>query len=105
MSVLAFLATLPAAFDPVAADGVTGTVQLQVSTPVTVVLGKGTVTVQEGIADDPDVTLTADDDDLIAVLRGELDGVQAFLAGRLSVEGDLQLAKDMPTFFDKARLG
>ncbi|WP_170931327.1 SCP2 sterol-binding domain-containing protein [Aeromicrobium sp. PE09-221] len=104
MSASEFLNKLPAAYDADAADGAEGTVQLNVSTPAYVVLTSDGLTVHDGTAADPDVTLIASDEDLISVLRGDLDGVEAFLAGKLQVEGDLQLAKDIPTFFNQDQL-
>lgn len=104
MSALETIHRLPAAFDVKAADGADGVVQLNVSTPVYLTVTAEGLAVTEGTASDPDVTLTASDEDLVAVLRGELDGVNAFLAGQLQVEGDLQLAKDLASFFDPARL-
>ena len=104
MNALDILKKLPEAFDPDAAAGAEGTVQLNLSTPVYVTVAEDVLTVTEGTAADPDVTLTAADDDLLAVLRGDLDGVTAFMSGKLQVDGDLMLAKDMPTFFDRAKL-
>lgn len=104
MSVLEFLNRLPGAFDAEAADGAEGTIQLNVSTPAFLTIAGDTATLTQGTAADADVTLTGSDDDLIAILRGELDHVAAFLAGNLQVEGDLALAKDAPSFFDTARL-
>lgn len=51
--------------------------------------GKGTR--HEGTVENPDVTLTAAAADWEAIQRGELDRTQAYLGGKLAIEGDLTL--------------
>ena len=51
--------------------------------------GEGTR--HEGIADAPDVTLTAAAVDWEALQRGELDRAQALLGGKLRIDGDMSL--------------
>ena len=50
------------------------------------------------------VTLNMADEDLIALLKGELNGMQAFMTGKLQLEGDLMLAQRISTFFDPSKL-
>lgn len=52
-------------------------------------LSGGTVTVEPGRADDPDVTFTQDWATATAIATGELSAQAAFMAGRLRVGGDL----------------
>lgn len=43
--------------------------------------------------DEPgDVTITVDGDDLLAIKNGTLDGMQAFMLGKVQVDGDFGLA-------------
>lgn len=64
----------------------------------------GTCIVEAGTSADANVTLTIGDDDLIAMLLGQLDGMTAFMAGKLQVAGDLMLAQQIGGLFDAARL-
>jgi putative sterol carrier protein len=50
------------------------------------------------------VTITMEDDDFVALMSGELNGMTAFMTGKLSVDGDLMLAQRMTTIFDAGKL-
>lgn len=52
---------------------------------------KGKGTRHEGTVHNPDVTLTASAADWEAIQKGELDRTQAYLGGKLVIEGDLTL--------------
>lgn len=104
MSISALLKKLPAAAIADAIDGMDCTIQLNLSTPAYLVISNNSINVHEGTSDAPDISLNASDEDLISLLTGKLDGVTAYLAGKLQVEGDLILAKQVPTFFDSAKL-
>jgi len=45
--------------------------------------------------DKADVTITIAEDDLTAIARGELDGMQALMSGKLNVKGDALLAQSL----------
>ena len=97
------LAKLPAAF---VADGASDcTIQFNISTPKNVVIKAGTCTLNDGNAASPDVTITMEDDDFVALMKGELNGMTAFMTGKLQLDGDLMLAQRMATMFDAAKLG
>ena len=51
---------------------------------------------------DPSATLAMDDDTLNEILSGETDGMQAFMAGRLKVSGDMMLATRLTALFPLA---
>ena len=95
---------LPAAFNPDAAAGVDCTLQFNISSPMNAVIKNGACSVNAGSASAPDVTITMEDDDLVALMKGELNGMTAFMTGKLQIEGDLMLAQRMSAFFDSARL-
>lgn len=97
--------TLPRAFDADSAAGTDCTIQFNCSTPMHVTIRNGTLAVGEGSASNPDLAVTMEDEDLVALLKGELNGMQAFMTGKLQVEGDLMLAQRMTTFFDVAKVG
>lgn len=41
---------------------------------------------------DADVTITVSDEDFVAISDGSLDGMQAFMLGKVQVDGDMGLA-------------
>lgn len=104
MNASEFLKKLPAAIKASEADGLEGTAQLNISTPSYVTIKDGQCSVHEGVAESADVTLTVSDDNLIALLTGQLSGVMAFMTGKLKVDGDLMLAKSLPELFDSSKL-
>jgi putative sterol carrier protein len=104
MSVAAFLNKLPAAFNPVAAQGSECTIQFNTSKPAYASIKNGTCSITEGTASSPDVTLTIGDQDLIDLLKGDLNGMTAFMTGKLQIDGDLMLAQKIAGFFDASKL-
>ena len=55
--------------------------------------------VQEGAHASPTVTLTMSDETWLAMVNGELNGMQAFMAGKLQLTGDMMLAQRIPEIF------
>ena len=104
MSALDFVKKMPAAFNADAAAGVDATIQYQISTPAYVQIKDGQCTVHEGTAASADVTLIIEDEDLVSLLKGELNGMTAFMTGKLQVEGDLMLAQKISSIFDPSKL-
>jgi putative sterol carrier protein len=104
MSVIEFLQKMTGAFDAQAAAGANCVLQFNTSKPAYVTIANGTAKLAEGSASNADVTLNMADDDLIAMLKGELNGMQAFMTGKLQLEGDLMLAQRISTFFDSSKL-
>lgn len=104
MSAKELLNMLPKAFNPDSATGTDATIQFNTKEPHYATIKNGACTVTAGSATSPDVTLTIDDDDLVALMKGELNGMTAFMTGKLQVEGDLMLAQRMSSFFDSSRL-
>lgn len=105
MSTFEFLKQLPEAIKPGAAAGVQCTVQFNTASPAYATISDGRCSVDQGQADAPDVTLTIDDEDLIALLKGELDGMSAFMTGKLKVDGDMMRAQQIGGYFDTQKLG
>ncbi|MGQ0586177.1 MAG: SCP2 sterol-binding domain-containing protein [Gammaproteobacteria bacterium] len=98
------LKRLPTAFQPDAAGDTDCTVQFNISTPMHIVIKNGTCATRDGASASPDVAITMDDDDLISLMKGELNGMTAFMTGKLQLEGDLMLAQRMFGFFDSSKL-
>jgi len=63
------------------------------------IIKDGTVKVEKGAHPSPKMTLSADSDDYIKLFTGQLDPMQAFMAGKLKLQGDLNLAMKMTQFF------
>ena len=55
--------------------------------------------VAKGNVTDPNVTLTADAQDCLDVFTGKLDGMKAFMQGKLKVTGDWGLAMKLTGLF------
>lgn len=55
--------------------------------------------VGQGDHDDPSVTLILTSETLVAIMTGETDGMQAFMAGQLRAEGDMMLATRLGDLF------
>lgn len=104
MTALEMIQKMPEALNEDAAAGLEATIQYQISTPAYTTIKDGACTVTEGTADSPDVTLIMEDDDLVAMLTGELNGMTAFMTGKLQVEGDLMLAQRIASLFDASKV-
>ena len=65
-----------------------------------VVIREDQCTVEEGNAAHPTLTFSADSQDFLAVINGELDGMKAFMTGKLKLVGDLSLAMKLLSFFE-----
>jgi putative sterol carrier protein len=55
--------------------------------------GKGVVT--EGTHASPDITITMACSDFADMVEGKLDGIKAFMTGKLKVKGDMMLAMQL----------
>lgn len=95
---------MPTAFNGEEAGDLSATVQYKVSEPKYCVIDNGTLTVHDGVSDSADVTLTLEDEDFLALMSGELNGMTAFMTGKLQLEGDLMLAQKLSSMFDASQL-
>ena len=98
------LQRMPEALDKAAAGDVKATIQYEMSEPVYQVLDNGELTVHEGRTENPDLTVTMNDDDLLELFRGTLNGMTAFMTGRVKVEGDMMLAQRLVGFVDQEKM-
>jgi putative sterol carrier protein len=64
-----------------------------------VVVKDGTVNVAKGTHAAPEITVTADTADILAVADGKLDPTQAFMQGKAQVKGDLTEAMELVKVF------
>ena len=61
----------------------------------------GECKVREEAAAQPDVTVTMDGDDFVALFSNELDPVKAFMGGKIKVSGNLGLVMQLLNWFDR----
>jgi len=91
------------AFRPDLAEGVETVIQYRLTGEEAgdyiIQIADGKCTVAEGLADEPNVTLTADGRDFADVLLGKANGMQYFMTGKLKLSGDLNLAMKLTSFF------
>lgn len=59
----------------------------------------GECTTAEGLAESPNMTLSADSQDFKDVLTGKVNGMQYFMLGKLKLSGDLNLAMKLTQIF------
>ena len=64
-----------------------------------ITLKDGVCKVAQGIAENPKMSLTADALEFRDILLGKMDGMAAFMQGKLKLAGDLNLAMKLTSFF------
>ena len=95
---------LQGAFRPEAAAGLDATVQFNSGEPRHLVIRDGGMELQPGVADQYTVALTMADDDLRDLLTGDLNGMTAFMTGKLKLDGDMMFAQRLTGLFDGSKL-
>ena len=103
LSVADLMSKMPAAFIPEKAAGLDAVIQFKFTGPEAgdwyAVVKDGKVEVSPGTHASPKMTLTADSSDYVKIFTGELDGMQAFMQGKLKLAGDLNLAMKLTQMF------
>jgi putative sterol carrier protein len=97
-------ATMQSMFRPERAQGQDGVVQWEVddgdSTHVYhVVIDAGTCRTGAGPADAPKATLSFTLSNFLRFMAGEMNGITAFMAGKVRISGDVMYAQRMEGFF------
>jgi len=92
------------AFDPSKAAGVTAIIQYDIDTPNGLMsyqlkVDNGTCSIENGAASDPRVTLALNLPNFVRLMIGELDGMQAFMSGKLKVSGDIMFSQNIASWF------
>lgn len=94
---------MPKAFVPEKAEGVEAVVQYHLSGEEPgdwiVHIADGQCAVEKGVAEDPNLVLTAESQDYLDILTGKLNAMSAFAGGKLKLKGDLNLAMKLMNFF------
>ena len=95
-------AALVRRFDPLAADGLATTVLVELADagPTTVEIARGRCTIRDRVRSaTPSLTLHTEAAVWLELIEGRIRGMDAFLAGALTVTGDLHLATRFETLF------
>lgn len=90
---------MPSKLNADAASGVDAVIQFNCSNPRTVTIKDGNCTVESGTADEYTVAVTMEDEDLAALLLGEMDGMTAFMTGKIQLDGDMMFAQQIGNLF------
>jgi len=102
-SVKEIFAGMPGVFNRNAAAGLNAVFQYNIEGAEAgdwhVVVKDQTCTVSEGVHASPTVSLRMADKDWIAMCNGELDGMSAFMSGKLKIAGDIMLAQRIASLF------
>ena len=94
---------MPGAFLPEKAQGVDAVIQFNFTGAEAgewnATIKEGKVNVARGPHPTPRMTLTADSSDYVKIFTGELDGMKAFMEGKIKLAGDLNLAMKLMQMF------
>jgi putative sterol carrier protein len=93
-------------FVPEKAQGVNATIQFDLSGDnggqFYLNIADGQVEAHDGLADNPKMTLKADAEDYYSVATGKTNPMQAFMSGKIKIQGDMSLAMKMQSMFSTA---
>jgi putative sterol carrier protein len=97
---------MAAAFDAQAAAGQSAIVQYDVTAADGVhsyqlKCADGKCAVQKGGGEPARITLSLSVPDFLRLIGGKLDGMQAFMSGKLRIAGDMMFAQTMQTWFKR----
>ncbi len=103
LTVADLMSKMPGAFIPEKAAGVDAVIQFKFTGAEPgewyAAIKDGKVDVSRGTYATPKMTLTADSSDYVKIFTGELDGMKAFMEGKLKLAGDLNLAMKLMQMF------
>ncbi len=103
LTISELMTKMPTAFLPEKAVGMDAALQFnftgaEAGTWFTVIKD-GKCSVENGTHPSPKMTLAVDSTDFVKIFTGEMDGMQAFMQGKLRLTGDLSLAMKLLTMF------
>ena len=100
MTVQEFFAQLPERADPAKTAGMQNTYVFDVEGvgQWTVAVDDGKVSVSEG-ASEADCTLSASEDTLVKIAKGEANATTAYMTGKLKIKGDMGAALKLQKLF------
>ncbi|MCC5884356.1 MAG: SCP2 sterol-binding domain-containing protein [Halomonas sp.] len=88
-------------FDPQAAKGMDDIFQFHFSDNGShyLIVKDGTLVIEEGEHDDPSVSLSMSTDTLRGIMSGDVNGMTAFMTGKLKATGNVMLATKLTSLF------
>jgi putative sterol carrier protein len=95
---------MKSSFDPQKAGGQQATVQYELTAPdgtrsYVMRIADGRCEVERGMAESPRVSIKMGVGDFLRLIAGKLNGMQAFMTGKLKVSGDLFFAQTFQSWF------
>ena len=97
------MSAMPSRFNAEAAGDMNTTVMFELSGEGGGVwhvhIADGTCVVNEGPAENPKATIIMDAEDYAAMVTGELNAINAFMSGKVRVEGDLNTVMQFQNIF------
>jgi putative sterol carrier protein len=103
LTVAELMEKMPGAFIPEKAQGVDAVIQFKFTGEEAgewnATIKDGKVEVARGTHPSPKMTLAADSSDYVKIFTGELDGMKAFMEGKIKLTGDLSLAMKLMQMF------
>ncbi|MFN2216280.1 MAG: SCP2 sterol-binding domain-containing protein [Anaerolineales bacterium] len=103
LTVADLMSKMPGAFIPEKAGPIDAVIQFKFTGAEAgdwfATIKDGACTTEQGVSENPKMTLTADSSDYVKIFTGELDGMQAFMQGKLKLAGDLNLAMKLTQMF------
>ena len=104
LTISELISKMPEAFLPEKAQGVNAVVHFKFTgaepSEWHAIIADGKCDAGQGAPAKPaTLTLTADSNDYIKLITGELDGMQAFMQGKLKLAGDLNVAMKLMQMF------
>ena len=102
-SIIEVMQGMPTAFQSARAGNVKAVVQFNLTGDGggtwAVKIAEGKCQVTEGAAEAPNATVTAAAADYLALTRGELNAMSAFMGGKLKITGDMSLMMSFQNWF------
>ena len=96
-------AAMPTNFDAGAAGDMNATIQFDLSGTGggtwAVAVADGKCSVNDGAAASPTLTIAMEADDFMALTKGELNPMSAFMSGKIKLQGDMGLAMKFQSLF------
>ena len=103
MSIQDWLDKMPSFFIPEKAAGVDATIQLHLTGDQggdwAVLIHDQSLQVEPGELSNPRLVMSGNAQDVLQILSGQMDGMRAFMQGKIKAQGDMSLAMKLAGMF------